>query len=88
MKIIQTKDDLMSIKGTKFYTKMLKLLKGSLTRKVCITTRPEDYGDGLSEGDEGFIPLEFEEIECTQTLESIGLTKQDLLNLCKEAGVE
>lgn len=87
MKVIQTKDDLLSIKGTEFYTKMLKLLKGSLTRKVCITTRPEDYDDNLTEDDEGFIPLEFEEVECTQTLETMGLTKRDLIDLCNEAGV-
>ena len=80
-KLIQTRADLDAIKGTQEYFEFIKLLKGSLVKKVSKTVYPEDYDHSLQEGDEGFIPLEFEEVENLSEIERFGFTKEEILEI-------
>lgn len=79
--IIQTRSDLDRVIDTPVGKKFIQLLKGSMVKKICVTTFPEDYNYDLKEGDEGFIALEFEEIEDLSTIEQFGFTKAEILNL-------
>lgn len=79
--IIQTRADLDKVINTPIGQKFIKLLKGSMVKKVCVTIFPEDYNHDLKEGDEGFISLEFEEVEDLSTIESFGFTKEEILSL-------
>jgi hypothetical protein len=77
--IIQTRQDLESIKGSQEYFEFIKLLKGSMVKKVCTTVYPEDYDHDLTPNDEGYIPLEFGEIENLEEISRFEFTKEDLL---------
>lgn len=78
-KIIQTRADLDSIMGTEEYFEFIKLLKGSMVKKVCTTVYPEGYDHNLGPDDEGFIPLEFEEVENLEEISRFDFTKEELL---------
>lgn len=78
-KIIQTRADLDSILGTEEYFEFIKLLKGSMVKKVCTTVYPEEYDHNLGPDDEGFIPLEFEEVENLEEISRFDFTKEELL---------
>lgn len=80
-KVIQTRADLDAIQGTPEYFDFIKLLKGSMVKKVCTTVYPEGYDETLKEGDEGFIPLEFEEVENLSEIERFGFTKEEILGI-------
>lgn len=82
--IIQTREDLETIKGTPEYLDFIKLLHGSMVKKTCIAVRPDDYDETLKEGDEGHIPLEFEDRENLEEIERFGFTKQEILDLINE----
>ena len=77
-KVIQTRADLEAIQGTPEYFEFVKLLKGSMVKKVCTTVYPEDYDQDLKPGDEGFIPVEFEAVEDLSEIERFGFTRQEL----------
>lgn len=77
-KVIQTRADLEAIQGTPEYFEFVKLLKGSMVKKVCTTAYPEDYDQDLKPGDEGFIPVEFEEMEDLSEIERFGFTRHEL----------
>lgn len=79
--VIQTREDLDAIQGTTEYWSFIKLLHGSMTKKTCITTRPEGYDETLQEGDEGHIPLKFEDRESLEEIGRYGFTKQEILDL-------
>lgn len=83
-KIIQTRADLDAIQGTPEHAEFIKLLKGSLTKKVCTTVYPEGYDEDLKEGDEGFIPLTFEDAENLEEVARFGFTKQEVLDLAAD----
>lgn len=80
-KLIQTRADLDAIQGTSEYFEFIKLLKGSLVKKVSTTVYPENYDHSLQEGDEGFISLEFEEVENLAEIERFGFTKEEILGI-------
>lgn len=80
-KIIQTRADLDAIQGTQEHKDFIKLLKGSLTKKVCITAYPEGYNEDLKDGDEGFIPLEFEAVENLEEITRFEFTKEEVLSI-------
>lgn len=86
-KVIQTKSDLDATKGTPAYKEFLRLLKGSMTKKECTTVYPDGYDEDLKEGDEGFIPLEFEDVENLEEIQRFGFSKQDFLDLLEDEGV-
>lgn len=79
--IIQTRADLDSLKGTQHYTDFIDLLKGSMTKRVCVTEYPEGYNYDLKEGEEGYLPLEFADVEDLSVIESFGFTKEDILKM-------
>ena len=79
--VIQTRTDLDAIQGTAEYHDFIKLLHGSLVKKVCTTVYPEGYNQDLKEGDEGYIPLEFEEVENLEEISRFGFTKQEIIDL-------
>ena len=78
-KIIQTRADLDAISGTPEYFEFIKLLKGSLVKKICITVYPDGYDNTLTPLDEGYIPLVFENIENLEEIERFGFTKDEVL---------
>jgi hypothetical protein len=80
-RVIQTRADLDAAQGTEEYSKFIQLLKGSLTKKVCTTIYPEGYDDKLTEEDEGFIPLVFEDVENLEEITRFGFTKEEILLL-------
>lgn len=80
-KIIQTREDLDAIQGTPEHSDFIKLLKGSLVKKACLTIYPEGYDDTLKAGDVGFIPLVFEDVENIDEISRFGFTKSEILSI-------
>lgn len=76
-RIIQSRKDLDAIKGTQEYKDFLELLKGSMVVKRDMAQYPEDYDQNLKEGDDGFIPKDFQEVEDLSTIEKFGYNKEE-----------
>lgn len=79
--VIQTRIDLDAAQGTPEHSEFIKLLHGSLVKKVCSTVYPDGYDNELKDGDEGFIPLEFEDAENLEEISRFGFTKQEIIDL-------
>ena len=68
--IINTREDLDSVVGTKEHFNFMEMLKGSMTRKVDIQTYPEGYGKPEYEG-EKLEPI-WQDVEDLSTIERFG----------------
>ena len=79
--IIQTRKDLDAIKGTPEYKEFIKLLVGSMTKKVSNTVYPIGYDQKLQLNDPGYIPTTFNEIEDLTEITRFGFTKEEILAL-------
>lgn len=73
--VINTRDDLDSIKGTPEYDEFMTSLRGSMTHKRNVQVYPEGYGTPEYEGPE-LEPI-WEEVEDLSTITRFGFTKAD-----------
>jgi len=73
--IINSREDLESIKGTPEYMQFMQMLKGSMKRKQDVQIYPEGYGMHDYDG-EALEPI-WEEIEDLSCIERFGLKKED-----------
>ena len=73
--IINSREDLDSVAGTKEHADFMQMLKGSMKRKVDTQTYPEDYNKPGYEGDK-LEPI-WQEVEDLSTIERFGFKKED-----------
>lgn len=73
--IINSREDLESIKGTPEHEQFMQMLKGSMKRKQNMQVYPEGYGMPDYEGEE-LEPI-WEEVEDLSCIERFGFKKED-----------
>lgn len=73
--VINTREDLDALKGTKEYDDFMQILKGSMLRKQDIQVYPEGYNQPDYQG-EKLLPI-WEEIEDLSIITRFGFTKAD-----------
>lgn len=73
--IINSREDLDSIKGTPEYEQFMHMLKASMKRKQDVQVYPDGYGMPGYEG-EALEPI-WEEVEDLSCIERFGLKKED-----------
>ena len=73
--VINTREDLESVKGTAEYDAFMQILKGSMLRKQDIQVYPEGYNQPDYEGDK-LLPV-WEEVEDLSIISRFGFTKAD-----------
>lgn len=73
--VINTREDLDAIVGTKQHAEFMEVLKGSMTRRENQAEYPENYNDPDYEGD----PIDpiWVDVEDLSTIERFGFTKAD-----------
>lgn len=73
--VINTREDLEALKGTKEYDDFMQILKGSMLRKQDIQVYPEGYNQPDYQG-EKLLPI-WEEVEDLSIIARFGFTKAD-----------
>lgn len=73
--IINTRQDLDTLKGTEKYTDFIAYLKGTMTRKQDVQVYPEDYNKPEYNGPQ-LEPI-WEDVEDLSTITRFGFTKAD-----------
>lgn len=73
--VINTREDLEILKGTKEYDDFMQILKGSMLRKQDIQVYPEGYNQPDYQG-EKLLPV-WEEVEDLSIITRFGFTKAD-----------
>ena len=73
--VINTREDLDALKGTKEYDDFMQILKGSMLRKQDIQVYPEGYNQPDYQG-EKLLPV-WEEVEDLSIVARFGFTKAD-----------
>lgn len=73
--IINSREDLDFVAGTKEHADFMQMLKGSMTRKVDVQTYPEGYNKPEYKGDK-LEPI-WQEAEDLSTIERFGFKKED-----------
>jgi hypothetical protein len=77
--IINSREDLDSLKGTPEYDQFMQMLKGSMTRKQNVQVYPEGYGTAEYTGEE-LEPI-WEDVEDLSTIARFGFKKKDFANI-------
>lgn len=77
--IINSREDLDSLRGTQEYAEFVAYLKGSMTRTVNVAAYPDGYNRPGYEGPE--IEPVWMEVEDLSTITAFGFTKEELLDL-------
>lgn len=75
--IINTREDLDSIKGTSEHAQFIDFLRGSMVRRQNVAVYPEGYGEPRYDGP--VIEPIWEDVEDLSTIERFGFSKLDLL---------
>lgn len=73
--VINTREDLDALQGTKEYDDFMQILKGSMLRKQDIQAYPEGYNQPDYQG-EKLLPI-WEEVEDLSIITRFGFTKND-----------
>lgn len=73
--VINTREDLDALQGTKEYDDFMQILKGSMLRKQDIQVYPEGYNQPDYQG-EKLLPI-WEEVEDLSIIARFGFTKND-----------
>ncbi|NDG19840.1 MAG: hypothetical protein EB117_16470 [Betaproteobacteria bacterium] len=73
--IINTREDLDSIKGTPEYAQFIEFLRGSMVHRQNVAVYPESYGEPGYDGP--VIEPIWEDVEDLSTIERFGFTKAD-----------
>jgi hypothetical protein len=73
--VINTREDLEALKGTKEYDDFMQILKGSMLRKQNIQVYPEGYNQPDYQGEKLF-PI-WENVEDLSIITRFGFTKAD-----------
>lgn len=73
--VINTREDLDALQGTKEYDDFMQILKGSMLRKQDIQVYPEGYNQPDYQGDK-LLPV-WEEVEDLSIITRFGFTKAD-----------
>ena len=73
--VINTREDLDALQGTKEYDDFMQILKGSTLRKQDIQVYPEGYNQPDYQGDK-LLPV-WEEVEDLSIITRFGFTKAD-----------
>lgn len=76
--IINTREDLDAIAGTKEHSEFMEMLKGSMTRKEDAQVYPEGYGKPDYDG-EILEPI-WKDVEDLSTIERFGFKKEDFVS--------
>ncbi len=84
--IFNSKQDILSAVGSNDpeVLKFLRLMKLGTKKMVDVAQYPEDYDQDLKEGDDGFIPKDFQEVEDLSTIELFGFTLEEVDSLIEE----
>ena len=77
MKIINTREDLDALTGTKDYNEFIQYLIGSTVNNMDIQIYPENYNQPGYDG-EKLEPI-WKEVEDLSTIERFGFTKEELI---------
>lgn len=82
MPIVNTRADLDALKGTPAYADTMNVLKASMTTRVDTATYPEGYGQPEYSGPS--VSPNWAEVESLDTIERIGFTKAEFLEVYGE----
>jgi len=77
--IINSRQDLDSLKGTPEYDQFMQMLKGTMMRRQNVQVYPEGYGTAEYTG-ETLEPI-WEDVEDLSTIKRFGFTKKDFANI-------
>ena len=75
--VINTREDLEAIKGTKRYDEFMERLRGSMTRWEDVAQYPDNYG--APDYDGPVIEPVWQEVEDLSVIERFGFTKSDFV---------
>jgi hypothetical protein len=73
--VINTREDLEAVKGTKHYDEFMERLRGSMTRWENVAVYPDNYNDPDYDGP--VVEPVWEEVEDLSLIERFGFTKAD-----------